>query len=179
MPLIVEDGTGVAGANSYVTLVEAQDYISVVPSFERVIWDALLQAQREDLLIYSTRTLNNRAKFAGDRSFPTTQSLQWPRKCATDCEGITYPEDVIPGRIKSAVIEMALFYSKQGNSASAISDSDGLKSATIDVLSFTWMDGYDASSKLRFPPGLNKILCDLGHVSSNTSPKQAVPIRRS
>lgn len=179
MPLIVEDGTGVVGANSYVTLIEAEDYITVVPAFERTIWDTLLPAQREDLLVFAARTLNLRAKFVGERSFPTTQSMQWPRKYAQDCEGITYPENVIPGRIKSATIELALFYSKLGNSPTAISDSDGLKSATIDVLSFTWMDGYDASSKLRFPPGLNKLLCNLGHVSSSSSPKQAVPIRKS
>jgi hypothetical protein len=180
MTLIVEDGSGtISGANSYVTVTEAEEYLVVSDTPPAAAWLTLTLTQQERTLMNATRILEQYTIWSGEKSFPTTQALSWPRKFTVDCNGEDVPSDEVPLRVKHAVIEMAVFYSQPGNSPGAIADNDGLKSAVIDVLEFVWKDNYDPNANLRMPPGLNHLLCGLGRFSAGNKIRQWAYIKRS
>lgn len=171
---VVEDGTGLSNATSYVSLAEANSYIADFPAGLQVTWSALTDPQKQGLLMYSTRVLDQRTKYFGDLCV-TPGALRWPRDGVTDCDGQPVPNDVIPDGLKMAVIELALFYSVPGRGATIYADNQGLTNVTIDVLSFTWSEGFNATSTLQLPPGMNVILCGLGRISY-TGSSRTVPI---
>ena len=90
MTLIVETGTGLdTAANSYVSLVEADAYVATMPSLLRDPWLALtLAADRENLLIYSTRVLDQRATYNGSKTV-SASPLRWPRSNVFDCDDLS------------------------------------------------------------------------------------------
>lgn len=100
MAFVVEDGTGVAGSNSYASLTFANDYFS-----ERAVagWigdDATKQAA----LIRATDYIEARYgyRFIGDQ-VATGQSLSWPRTSAGD-----YTSAEIPMKLQRATCEYAM-----------------------------------------------------------------------
>lgn len=88
MALVVEDGSEVAGANSYVTLVEARAFLdarALLPS--ATVDDTALTL----LLVKATDYLQSKqSKFKGTR-VTSTQPLAWPRE-----DAYIYPEDESP-----------------------------------------------------------------------------------
>jgi hypothetical protein len=75
MTIIVEDGTGVTGANSYVTVDEFRDYAEARGTAAFSSTDA----DYDKYLILACDKLESYAKeFKGQR-VATTQALQWPR----------------------------------------------------------------------------------------------------
>jgi hypothetical protein len=100
MTFTVEDGTGIAGANSYATVDEADAYFA-----ERGVatWTGS-DAAKEILLIKATDYIELRfsERFKGDIEFPDTpQGLSFPRLGITGYEGV-------PDRLKKATYEYAL-----------------------------------------------------------------------
>ncbi len=104
MALVIENGTGVAGATSYVTLVEARAYATArgvtLPS------DA-------DTTILVTKALDYleslRDSYKGTKEYGAGY-LQWPR---TDVEidGFAVGIDAIPAELKNAQCQLAMeFY---------------------------------------------------------------------
>lgn len=102
---------GSASANAYVSVAEADTYFtdrgsaSAWTGTDDVKARALIQAtdriDQEEFRGYPALPLN------GTRA-SDTQALKWPRQNATDDEGWTYEDDVIPERIKKATMELAL-----------------------------------------------------------------------
>lgn len=101
MSLIIEDGTGVAGADSYVTLEEARAYAA-----SRGLTLSSTDATLESYLRRATDYLEaQRDKYKGHKT-DATYPLQWPRKCVyIDCTPID--SDVIPAELKQAQIQLA------------------------------------------------------------------------
>lgn len=89
MTLIVEDGTGVTGADSYVSSANTDAYAAIVPAGAQwltvgttsVKEDALRQAAR-----YLDGTYATQARLAGRKQYPT-QGLAWPRLYCFDRDG--------------------------------------------------------------------------------------------
>jgi len=111
---IVEDGTGLADANSYVTVLEYQGYcadrgIDVTSETDEQIQSYLVNATDYIDLMYD---------FKGEET-TTTQSLKFPRTY----DGVEYG---VPTAIKYSVIELALAYRTNTNLYS--SNLQGLKS---------------------------------------------------
>ncbi len=100
----VEDGTGLPNANSYVTLLEADDYLSIKPNSSA--WEALDDVVREKYLMWATRLLDQRAKWAGTKAFQDS-ALAWPRLYVIDREGYPVAGDIVPDEVKAATIEIA------------------------------------------------------------------------
>jgi hypothetical protein len=102
MALVVEDGTGVDGANSYVTLLEASAYHTTMGND----W-----ADDEPALIRATRYIDNRYRrfWPGTRVYGRLQGLDWPRYRAYAVGNILIARDAIPIEIKQAVFEAALY----------------------------------------------------------------------
>jgi hypothetical protein len=81
--VIVENGSIVANANSYVSVANADAYFS---ARNNTTWAAYSTAVKEAALLYACQWLNSRYEWPGVIS-DVTQELSWPRDGAEDSEG--------------------------------------------------------------------------------------------
>lgn len=106
MSLIVEDGTGLPDADSYVSVEDAQSYADQRGlSFDASPEDVLEAALRRATVWIDG---NYRTRFSGARKNGRNQALQWPRIGATDAEGDDIASDEVPVEIVSATVEAAV-----------------------------------------------------------------------
>src|SRR5215208_3350644 len=106
MAIIVEDGSGVVGANAYVSVDECAAYCD-----ERgLAFGASPTLTGEQAIIRATEAIDATygSRFPGYRTYGRDQSLQWPRTAAFDAEGIEIAGDEIPQEIKDATCEAAV-----------------------------------------------------------------------
>jgi hypothetical protein len=162
---LVETGTGIVGANSYVTTDEADDYLSVKPNFS--VWEEL--EEPENYLMWAARLLDQRATFRGSKSVATS-GLRWPRVGVCDRDGLAVPYDTIPGAIKEAVIEIAFNLVTQGVDPSVSSASAGgeIKRIKADVVEIEYVEGTARNTTNYFPVGINNILAGLGSLQGGS-----------
>jgi len=99
MTLIIEDGTNVAGANSYATLTTIRAYAVARGVTTLSAVDATLEAQVMKAMDYIEA---QRSKYQGEQTYKTAtvaQALQWPRKnVLIDCialDDATIPQELI------------------------------------------------------------------------------------
>lgn len=134
----VEDGTGVAGANSYLSVAEADD-ILIVNIQNYATWSALTTQQKEYLLIWATRTIDQYVDWFGAKT-DEDNALRWPRTGVTDRDGNAIDDDEIPQALKNAVAELAI--------RQAIADRtgeqgrDGIKRVKADVVEIEFDSDY-------------------------------------
>lgn len=112
--MIVEDGSLVAGADSYVSLAFAATYMPTTAY--AAAWLGLTDGVRENLLIRATRALDALVVWKG---YPvtSTQGVQWPRQnvppvvAPGDINWLTensyYPSNTVPLQVKQAACEYA------------------------------------------------------------------------
>lgn len=100
MAIVVEDGSIVTGANSYVTRQEVQDYADL----RRIEYPC--NSELDANIILATDYLQSKC-YLGEQVEPNTQPLLWPRKYVT-INGEEFPDDSIPQQLKNAQIELAL-----------------------------------------------------------------------
>ena len=102
MALIIENGTIVANANSYVTTTEARAYASA-----RGKTLPTLDADLEALLISAVDYLEGkRSQYQGAKTDPANQALQWPRTGVfIDC--VEIGANTIPKELKDAQCRLA------------------------------------------------------------------------
>jgi len=113
--IIVEDGTGLDTANSYVSIADGDVYHE---HRSNSAWTEATQDRKATALIHATEYLDMRWKFVGSPTFPgdptnLAQALQWPRTddaFITDARGNQYADDEIPFWIVNATLEYALAY---------------------------------------------------------------------
>lgn len=106
MALVIEDGTIVTGADSYVTVAEADTYWS--DRGDPSQWTALTTAQKESALRQATEYLEVNFCFKGCLE-DTSQPLSFPRSEFYDREGrLLAGAGIIPTAIKNAQIEIAI-----------------------------------------------------------------------
>lgn len=165
--MIIEDGTGLQDANSYVSVDFADDYFSARGISS---WLNLEETIKENVLVRATDYVDNIFQWYGQKK-TKEQSLRFPRINLLDYEGTEI--EGVPNRLKQAVCEGALILS-EGTELYQTSEANGnVVSESIGELSFTydkttkesiaWNTLYDAiNTKLR---GLykdnskNRIIC--------------------
>lgn len=102
MALIIEDGSIVVGANSYVTVAEALAYATSrgepFPTDEDEVEALLLNAM--------DFTETYRALFSGQK-VSVTQETQYPR-LNSKVDGVDFPSDAIPRELKNAQCQLAV-----------------------------------------------------------------------
>ena len=104
--IILEDGSGVADANSYVTLAEAETYFTATGNLGFAGTDDfktqnLINATAAMDATYGPRYIS----FLQDE---VTQALLWPRQQIWDRHSRRINPDAIPQSLKNAQFEMAL-----------------------------------------------------------------------
>jgi hypothetical protein len=75
MALTVEDGTGLAAADSYISIAAALVYHAAMGN---TAWAAATEAAQEIALRRAAQYLDTNYRFRGER-LTTTQALEWPR----------------------------------------------------------------------------------------------------
>ena len=110
MAFTQEDGTGVTGANSYVSIAEADTYW-LTDRNNDATWIASYTAQKQEVLIKATEYLDASVRslkggWVGTKK-TQDQGLDWPRYDATDENGFPLSSTAVPQRVKDAVFVLA------------------------------------------------------------------------
>ena len=106
MSLIVEDGSVVTGAESYISVADASNYHTVRGN---TAWAALTtDALREAALRKATDFMRQvyRSRWQGYK-VNEDQALDWPRY-GVEVEGYAVDSDIVPTEVKNACAELAL-----------------------------------------------------------------------
>lgn len=144
MALIVEDGSNVAGAESYESVANADTHHS---NRGNTAWAALTTTAKEQALRKATDYMTQayRDRWAGYRT-NTGQSLDWPR-ALVEIKDVNYigsyvDQDSIPSEVKKACCELALM-SLDGDLAPNLERETASESiATISVSYFQGSKQY-------------------------------------
>lgn len=137
--MIVENGTGLTNANSFVSVDYADDYFSARGVTQ---WDSLTDDEKEVLLIKATDFVNASYKWRGKKS-TQGQALSFPRTNCIDNDG--YKVSGVPNNLKDAVCE-ASYLLNGGDELFQKAESNGaVTSEHIGSISFT----YDTSKKVK------------------------------
>lgn len=143
MALVLEDGSGLAGAESYASVNEATAYYAARNKGDD--WDAVedKEAALRNATDYLTAAYNG--KWAGTR-VNSVQALDWPRIDVPwpDSPLGYYPSNSLPQALKRACIELAL----RAEAAPLLAD-EGREtvSETVDVVSVTYAEGKSQQTK--------------------------------
>jgi len=130
--IIVEDGSQVAGANSYIS----ESFLATYAEDR-----GITLTQAASALIYRSMSYIETRSYQGNK-VSETQSLQWPRNDVY-IDDFLFPSDMIPIELQNAQAETCLSID-QGNDPAATTDR-AVKREKVDVLEVEYMD--NASSK--------------------------------
>lgn len=105
MSLIVEDGTEIAGAESFISVADSLTYHS---NLGNNTWATITTTQQEQALRRATKYMTQvyGPRWSGVR-MAATQSLDWPRSGAY-AYGFSIDTDVVPEIVQNACAELAL-----------------------------------------------------------------------
>lgn len=107
MALVVEDGTGLATAESYISVANADTYFTNYVR-GKVEWSGASDAVKERSLREATQTLDALfgTQFKGKR-IDGDQALLWPRSSVVTSDGYTLASNAVPTAIERATCELA------------------------------------------------------------------------
>ena len=94
MALIIEDGTGVSGADAYASVTACSAW--AVDYFGHSLTGST--ADKEAAIRRAVAYMDG-LKWKGKRTYGRSQSLAWPREGVTDCEGLDIADDEIPDEV--------------------------------------------------------------------------------
>lgn len=179
MALIVEDGTGLPTANSYLSVAAADTYYADIGG--NAAWSALDNADKEAKLIASCSALEikYRGKWIGAKAH-SVQRLAWPRAAKVDTltplydlDSIAIPVDAVPEAILTAQAEvMAITLSGGSFTTTPIARNDMLKRKKTDVLESEWFEGAPTQTLY---PYIDQIL--YGYASGASSGVPTIDMR--
>lgn len=152
MALTVEDGSVVAGADSYLSLADANTYWESYGN--PATWTGKSDAEREGFLRSATRWLDANYRWRGTiEDASTPQVLGWPRTGVTDDEGREVAEDSVPQRLKDATAEMAHHFA-QGQVESVVESGKQVVRQRVGPVEVQYAEGRSQSLSIN-SQGLN------------------------
>lgn len=159
MALVVEDGTGKANAESYVSVAEVTAYFAGRGS-RADDWDAIedQEAAIRGAMSYLLQVYSG--QWAGLRS-TDAQALDWPRINVPwrDSPAGTRPDNVIPSELKAACAELAL----RTADGDLLADTEReTLSERVDVISVTYAQGRSQQTQYPAVHGLLRSLLTAG-----------------
>jgi hypothetical protein len=103
--VVVETGTVVSGANSYISLANAELF------FERYAykaeWTAATTAAKNAALVQAANILDRQFVWEGSRVAPDSQPMQWPRENVREPDRLL-PSNIVPIEVREANCLVAL-----------------------------------------------------------------------
>lgn len=140
MPLIIEDGTGVQDANSYVTVDEFLEYMSEYHPHRAELDYTLAEAS----ILRGTRFVDS-LNFVGSKSYANTR-LQWPRITSFPLANYL-PSDVIPWELKQSVFEASIReYDNPGSLTPDTNKSNQVIERTVGPIKTKYVGGSNTTS---------------------------------
>lgn len=109
VPLVVETGSGLSSANTYVSLADASVFADTLLFVDA--WEALDPEARTVRLLEAARWLG-RFTWQGAPS-TTTQAMAWPREKVRDRDQRPIARDTIPAFLVEAQIRLAVWLATQ------------------------------------------------------------------
>ena len=106
MALVVENGTGIAGANSYITEAESETLLQAHPKADE--WCAIGTDEKEIALRAGLIYLDRMFRWYGNPAMIGSQEVQWPRTKLYDDLGQLIATGTIPTQLKKAQAELAV-----------------------------------------------------------------------
>lgn len=169
MAIIKEDGTIVAGANAYASLVELDVYHE---DRLNTLWTNAADEEKEAAMLRATAGLESkyRDRWIGVKAnhnvATAPQFLAWPRKelkeqtttdgfttvtmtALVDADGIEYPVTIVPQLVVQAYKEVCLIELTQPFVSVQLSRDDMLKYQRVDVIEQEWL--RNAPAVVQFP----------------------------
>jgi hypothetical protein len=146
MALTVEDGTGLAAADSYISEANADAY-AVARYGATDPFAVLTTAQQEEKLRLAAQELDGEylERLKGVRK-TQLQGLAWPRKNVRDLDDYAVDADSVPVVVQEAQVEYARRIT-DGTDIHPDQERGGrVKREKIDVIDITYMDGAPAST---------------------------------
>ena len=138
MAIIVEDGTGLATAQSYASVAECDAYHLARGSSA---WAAATDAAKEAALVRASAALDGlySSRWPGLR-LTSAQALDWPRSGAWDSDG--YALTLVPTPIKNATCEAALVeLGEAGALSSALAHGGAVKREKVGTIEVEYANG--------------------------------------
>jgi len=120
--VIVEDGSGIAGANSYVATATIDAWVLTNP--HDTTWTALTDAAKNGYCVMACRVLNEQMDWDGWQ-IDADQALDLPRSGMIDKNGNFISNDEIPTEVQNAQCELARLLAIADRTADA--DTKGFK----------------------------------------------------
>ena len=108
MPLVVEDGTGRADADAFVSLDDCDDYHAARANSAWTGVESSPPEEKEAAIRRATTALATAFEWKGTKLNGRDQALPWPRTGVEDEEGDDVASDEVPREIVAACCEMAL-----------------------------------------------------------------------
>ncbi len=135
MTLIKEDGTALAGANSYASVTDADAYATLA---NVTAWASYTNTQKEAALSRAFTVLNDGLRFpyVGVRK-TQPQAGQWPRTGAVEAYGPEIPDNLVPHQVVSAACELAMLQATGDTDLAVYSrtgSSGPIKARQVDVI---------------------------------------------
>lgn len=147
MSLIVEDGTGLANAESYISVADATTYHAAIGN---TAWAALAtDALREQALRRATQYMVGRYRLSwtGTR-MSATQALDWPRSLVPLRDmpfASYYPNTQVAPEVKSACASLAL---RTASGTTLVADqTQRKKKVKVGPIETEYADGSSAQKK--------------------------------
>lgn len=146
--LIVETGISVVGAQSYVSVEEADAYHAAHGNTST--WAAAGLIGKEVALRKATAYIDGYygGRYKGYRTYPLTQNLLWPRAEVIEFpeDGVSLPSTSIPTRLKDAVCEAAL-RAVSGTLAPDLEAGGRVQSVSVGEISQTFFPNASPTTK--------------------------------
>ena len=159
MALIVESGSGVAGAESYASTAFADTYWGARTHLaSSSTWLAATTAHKEGALREATAFVDaTYAPYYRGIQAGTVQGLLWPRSGAVDDAGYDLPG--LPVAMQNAACELAA-RALAATLAPDLARGGAIKTEKVDVLSVTYFDGAQAGTTYGVVEGIIQSLLD-------------------
>ena len=106
MAIVTEDGTGLATAETYISVTDTDTYHA---ARGQDTWATITTAQKEQALRRATEYMTQvyTSRWQGDRVYPNVQALDWPR-LGVVVNNDFVDNDAVPTTIERACAELAL-----------------------------------------------------------------------
>lgn len=135
MAIVVEDGTGLANAEAYISVADADAYFLARGN---AAWAALLTDAKEAALRLGADYMEGAygQRWKGCR-VSQTQALSWPRD-GVCVDGYELPDDEVPLAVARANAELAV----RASAGSLLEDQGAqVKSEQVGLIAVSYMDG--------------------------------------
>lgn len=143
MALITENGTGLANAESYISVADADAYHA---ARSNAAWSSASTDSKEAALRKATSYIDARYVFSGFMASPS-QALLWPR-IGVVLNGFNLVSNAIPVKVKNACAELALIALTE--SLTLAVESQAVESKTVGPISISYGQARNSGRK-RYP----------------------------